>query len=80
MNETLRDKKSTISIVHVLVQHNKTKNIKIGQHSIKEKLGIGQIFITYVSSQDNFADFLTKEQNSNNFQKLHLITSIFSIQ
>lgn len=37
------DNKATISIAHNLVQHNKTKQVEIYRHFIKEKLEAGVI-------------------------------------
>jgi len=64
------DNKSAISIAHNPVQHDRTKHIEVDRHFIKEKLDSGLICTSYVSSQDNLADILTKGLNSNNFERI----------
>ena len=64
------DNKSSISIAHNPMQHDRTKHIEVDRHFIKEKLDSGLICTPYVSSQDNLADILTKGLNSNNFEKI----------
>lgn len=39
------DNKSAINIAHNLIQHEKTKRVKIKRHFIKEKLKEGLIYI-----------------------------------
>jgi len=41
--------KSTISIVHNLIQHDKTKHIDIDQYFIKERMDSDLITISYVT-------------------------------
>lgn len=64
------DNKSAISIAHNPVQHDRTKHIEVDRHFIKEKLDSGLICTSYVSSQDNLADIVTKGLNSNNFERI----------
>lgn len=54
------DNKSTISIAHNLVQHDKIKQIEIDIHSIKEKLNNVLITTTYISSRHKLEDVLVK--------------------
>ena len=44
------DHKSTISIAHNLVQHDRTKHLEINKHFIKDKLDSGLICTSYVST------------------------------
>jgi len=64
------DNKSTISIVHNSVQYDRTKYIKVDRHFIKEKLDSGLIFTSYVSTQNQLADILTKDLNFINFERI----------
>ena len=63
------DNKSTISIAHNSVQHDRTKHIEIGRHFIKEKLDSGLICTPYVPIGHQLADVLTKELCNNVFYK-----------
>ena len=53
------DKKFTISIAHNPV-HDCTKHIEVDRHFIKEKLEGGLICTSYVTTQRQLADILTK--------------------
>ena len=44
------DNKAAISIAHNPVQHDRTKHVEIDQHFIKEKIEVGLINLSYVSS------------------------------
>ena len=63
------DNKSTISIAHNPMQHDRTKHIEMERHFIKEKLDIGLIRTPYVSTGHQLADVLTKGLCSNVFHK-----------
>jgi len=54
------DNKSAISIAHNPTHHDRTKHIEVDRHFIKEKLEEGLICMTYVASNGQLADFLTK--------------------
>ena len=62
------DNKSTISIAHNPVQHDRTKHIEIDRHFIKEKLDSGLICTPYVPTRGQLADVLIKGLSSVNFQ------------
>ena len=64
------DNKSSISIAHNPVQHDRTKHIEVDRHFIKEKLDSGLICTAFVSSSDQLADILTKGLPGRCFQKL----------
>lgn len=64
------DNKSTISIAHNLVQHDRTKHIEIDWHFIKEKLKSGLICISYVTTQGHLADILTERLSNQAFQNI----------
>ena len=63
------DNKSSINIAHNPMQHDRTKNIEIDMHFIKEKLDGGLICTSYVPTGHQLADVLTKGLCSNVFHK-----------
>lgn len=58
------DNKSAINIAHNPIQHDRTKHIEIDRHFIKEKLEEGLLCMSYVPSEHQLADVLTKGLNS----------------
>ena len=64
------DKKSAINIVHNLIQQDRTKHIEIDTHFMKEKLEEGVVYMSYVPSEHQLADILTKGLNSSMFHDL----------
>ncbi|KAL0561518.1 hypothetical protein IC582_001948 [Cucumis melo] len=54
------DNKAAISIANNSVQHDKTKQVEIDCHFIKERLDNGSICILYIPSNQQVADVLTK--------------------
>jgi len=62
------DNKPAISIVHNPMQHDRTEQVEVDRHFIKEKLGSGLICTPFVSTQDQLADSLTKSLNSITFE------------
>ena len=58
------DNKAAISIAHNPVQHDRTKNVEVDRHFIKEKLTNGIISVPFVKSEDQLADILTKAVSS----------------
>ena len=54
------DNKSAIDIAHNPIQHDKIKYIEIDWHFIKVKLEKGMIWISYVPSQLQLVDILSK--------------------
>ncbi|CAA7399927.1 unnamed protein product [Spirodela intermedia] len=54
------DNKSAINLVHNPVQHNRTKHVEIDRHFIKEKLEANVICISYIPTNKQLADMLTK--------------------
>ncbi|TYK06445.1 Cysteine-rich RLK (RECEPTOR-like protein kinase) 8 [Cucumis melo var. makuwa] len=49
-----------ISITNNLVQYNKTRHVEIDRHFIKERLDDGSICISYIPSNQQVANVLTK--------------------
>lgn len=64
------DNKSTISIAYNPIQHERTKHIEVDRHFIKEKLDNRLIYISYVSTNRQLADILTKGLLSCSFQDI----------
>jgi ATP sulfurylase len=58
------DNKAAISIIHNLVQHDRTKHVEIDRHFIKEKLLEGIICTPYAKSREQLVDILTKGVSS----------------
>ena len=54
------DNKSTISIAHNPVQHDRTKHVEIDRHFTKEKLNNSLIATEYIPSKLQLADMFTK--------------------
>jgi len=71
-NETIRlycDNMSAIAIAHNLVPHDRTKHVEIDRHFIKEKLEAGIISFSFVRSELQLADVLTKGVSSKVFNE-----------
>ncbi|RVW98769.1 Retrovirus-related Pol polyprotein from transposon RE1 [Vitis vinifera] len=64
------DNKLAINIAHNPIQHDRTKHIEIDRHFIKEKLEEGVVCMSYVPSEHQLADILTKGLNSSMFHDL----------
>jgi len=64
------DNKSTISISHNLVQHDRTKHVKIDRHFIKEKLDNGLIATEYIPSRLQLAYMFIKGLPTKQFKDL----------
>jgi hypothetical protein len=54
------DIKSSINVANNLVQHHRTKHVKIDQFFIKERLDDGTLKLIFVTSNEQVADCLTK--------------------
>ena len=64
------NRRLAINISHNLVQHNRTKHIKIDKHFIEEKLDSGLICTPFVSTNNQLANVLTKRLSSTVFQDI----------
>ena len=64
------DNKAAISIAHNPVHHDRTKHVEIDRHFIKEKIDLGVICMTYVSTKQQVADILTKGLPKQSFEIL----------
>ena len=62
------DNKSAIDIAHNPVQHDRTKHVEIDRHFIKEKLDNGTIALTYIPTDSQVADVLTKGLPKSKFE------------
>ena len=54
------DNKAAISIANNPIQHDRTKHVEFDRHFIKDHLNQGTIDFSFVSSQTQLADVLTK--------------------
>ncbi|GJW08898.1 hypothetical protein Tco_1571321 [Tanacetum coccineum] len=64
------DNKGAIDLSKNLVQHSRTKHIKIRHHFLRANVQKGHIFIEKVPSVDNIADILTKPLKRESFNYL----------
>jgi len=68
--DLLYDNQSTKNITYNPIQHDQTKHIEIDNHFIKEKLESGLLHISYVSSNQQAANILTKGLPIKRFEEL----------
>jgi hypothetical protein len=61
------DNKAAIDILHNPMQHDRTKHIEVNRHFIKEKLDSKIISLSFVRTQEQVADILTKAVGSKEF-------------
>lgn len=64
------DNKVAISIAHDLVQHDKTKHVKIDRHFIKDHLKLGFICMSFIQTKHQVADEFTKGLSGAQFSYL----------
>lgn len=63
------DNQSAIKLVKNPEFHKRSKHIDIHYHFIREKLLEGKLFVKYVKTEDQYADFLTKVLSKDKFVK-----------
>lgn len=61
------DNKAAIDISHNPVQHDRTKHVEVDRHFIEQNLHAKIIRFSFVKSNDQLADILTKAVCSKNF-------------
>jgi len=61
------DNKVAIVITNNLVQHDRTKHVKVDRHFIKQKLDEKTVIFSFVKSEDQLVDMLTKTVSSKVF-------------
>ena len=64
------DNKTAISISENPVQHDRTKHVEVDRHLVKENIEAKVVEISYVKSEDQLVDILTKAVNSKSFQEV----------
>jgi hypothetical protein len=57
-----KDNQTAIKLTEDETSHKRTKHIAVKYHYSKEQQDISTISISYISSEDNLADFFTKPQ------------------
>ena len=62
--------RSTISIAHNPIHHDRTKHVEVDRHFIKEKIDRGIVNIKYVYTDQQLADILTKGLSERVFEFL----------
>ena len=63
------DNKAAITIAHNAVHHDRIKHVEIDRHFIKEKIEVGLINWSHVSSSNQVADILTKGLTGHQFKE-----------
>ena len=63
------DNKAAISIAPNPVLHDRTKHVEVDKHFIKEKIENGQICMTYIPTDEQIADVLTKGLSKKQLEK-----------
>lgn len=66
----LCDKQSAIRLARNPEFHQRTKNVQIKYHFIREQLKNGIIDLQYIGTENQLADILTKPLETNRFQSL----------
>lgn len=74
------DDKSTISIVHNSIQHDKIKHIDIERHFIKENLDSGLISTTYISYGHQLTNGLPPDDSTNLLANIEWLISIYQFE
>jgi len=64
------DNKSKIDVAHNPILQDKIKHIEIDGHFTNGKLDEGLVCMSYISSQQQVADVITKGLNSSSFHNL----------
>jgi predicted solute-binding protein len=64
------DNQSAISLCKNPVYHERTKHIDIKYHFVREKVEAGKVDVSYVRTEDQLTDILTKSHRRVRFQKL----------
>lgn len=73
------DSKAAISISNNLVQHGRTKHIKIDRHFIKEKMKSGEVSMIHVPSKEQVADIFTKGFSKQVFESFTSKLGLFNL-
>ncbi|KAL4347719.1 hypothetical protein GQ457_17G012390 [Hibiscus cannabinus] len=77
--EILCDNKSAIQIAKNPVQHDRTKHVEIDRHFISEKVNKGIATLSYVSTEGQLADLLTKALPRSVFDEFLSKLSLYNI-
>ncbi|PON33498.1 hypothetical protein PanWU01x14_352230, partial [Parasponia andersonii] len=64
------DNKTTISIAHNLVHHDRTKHVGVDRHFISEEIESGIISVEYILTKQQVADIFTKGLHGPTFEFL----------
>ena len=59
-----------LGIVQNPIQHDRMKHVRIDRHFIKTKIENGTIILSYIPTQDQEADILTKAMSKPSFEVL----------
>ncbi|GKC15559.1 ribonuclease H-like domain-containing protein [Tanacetum coccineum] len=70
------DNVSAVYLSSNLVQHQRTKNIEIDIHFVRDLVAVGEIRILHVPSRYQYADIFTKRLPSTLFEEFHTSLSV----
>ena len=76
----LCDNTSAINILKYPVLHSRTKHIELRYHFHRELVESGTLQISYVSTKDQLADFLTKPLDQKRFIHLRKAIGMLSLK
>jgi hypothetical protein len=74
------DNQTAIKLAEDEMSHKRTKHIVVKYHYSKEQQDIGTISISYISLEDNLADFFTKPQYRVQHQQIYKRLGLFAWQ
>jgi hypothetical protein len=72
------DNQTAIKLAEDEMSHKRTKHIVVKYYYSKEQQDIGTISISYISSEDNLADFFTKLQHRVQHQQIYKRLGLFA--
>ena len=64
------DNTNTINLTKNLIQHSRSKHIKIRYHFIREHVQNNDIILEYINTENQLADIFTEVLNENKFYKI----------
>ena len=74
------DNTSTINLSKNLIQHSRSKHIKIRYHFIREHVANDDIILEYVNTENQLADIFTKPLREDRLCSLRRELEVFAIE